>query len=173
MADDAVSLKEARKREPLHRMHAQDTWDSHDIHAIKNTPWVRPTSLEAPPPRPGFVQRWIRVAVFGIEDPSNAMRKFREGWKPRPASTIPPDFPVPTISHGQWAGCIGVEGMILCEMPKALADKRNNYYMNKTRNIEDAIERELQKESHPKMPIIQNRKSQSQLVKVPKAADDE
>ena len=168
--EKAVSLKEARSKQ---KMHAQDTWDNYDVKDIQDRPWVRPTSLAAPPARPGFVQRWVRVATFGVEDPSNTMRKFREGWKPRPADSLPTDFPLPTISHGQWSGCIGIEGMILCEMPKVLVDKRNAYYNGKAKAVEDAIESELQRESNDKMPIIQKRVSASKLVRRPRVADDE
>lgn len=170
---EAVSLKEARKRPATHRMHAQDTWDNYSKEEINSKPWVRPTSLAAPKPRPGFVQRWIRVATHGVEDPANTMRKFREGWKPRPAETIPADFPVPTIAHGEWAGCIGIEGSILCEMPQELAAKRNAHYHDKANAVDAAIEAELQKESSSRMPITQQRSSQSRLVRTVRAADNE
>ncbi len=173
IAEGGVSLKNARARAPVHKMHAQDTWDSAALEAVKDRPWVRGTSLAAPPPRPGFTQRWIRVATQGVEDPSNAMRKFREGWKPRPIGTLPPDFPLPTISHGQWAGCIGIEGSILCEMPQVLADKRKAFYQQKTAGVENAIEKDLQKESTTKMPITQQRSSKSSLVRRTRVADDE
>lgn len=171
--NSGMSLKEARQRAPLHRMHAQDTWDNYDKNELKDRPWVRPTSLAAPPARPGFKQRWIRVAIHGTDDPANTTRKFREGWKPRPANTIPATFPLPTISNGAWAGCVGIEGSILCEMPIELANKRNAYYANKTAAIDAAIEAELQKDSTSKMPITQQRSSASKLVRRPRVADDE
>ena len=170
---DTPSLKAARMRQPVHKLHAQDTWDNTDLSTLKDRPWVRGTSLAAPPARPGFAQRWIRVAVLGVDDPNNAMRKFREGWKPRPANTLPADFPLPTISHGSWAGCIGIEGSVLCEMPQVLVNKRRQYYANKTAGIEQAIESELQKESMSAMPITQRRTSQSKLVRRTRVADDE
>jgi hypothetical protein len=169
----APSLREARKRAPVHKMHAQDTWDNYSAEDIKDRPWVRPTSLAAPPPRPGFVQRWIRVATHGVDDPANATRRFREGWKPRPADSIPANFPLPTISNGAYAGCIGIEGSILCEMPDKLVKKRNKYYADKTMAIDKAIEEELQRDSSDKMPITQKRSSDSKIVRRPRVADDE
>jgi len=172
VAEGGISLKAARARAPIHKMHAQDNWDNVDMNALKDRPWVRGTSLAAPPARPGFTQRWIRVATQGVDDPSNAMRKFREGLKPRPLDTLPKDFPLPSISHGQWAGCIGIEGSILCEMPLVLAEKRKAYYQNKTQGVEEAIESDLQKESNAKMPITQQRSSKSSLVRRTRVADD-
>jgi hypothetical protein len=40
----------------------------------------------------------------------------------------------PTINHGQWEGCIGIEGMLLCEMPIEKHKQMKAYYSN--RNVE-------------------------------------
>jgi len=164
-------LSAERVREPTHITQAFESYDLEDAHTVDDRPWVRPTSLEAPPPRPGFAQRWIRVAVMGTEDPTNASRKFREGWKPRRAETVPPSYAVPTISHGKWAGAVGVEGSVLCEMPKKLKAKRDAVYRKKTDDVTDAIEGELQAQSRPGMEITQTRKST--LVREVKAQVDD
>lgn len=166
------ALSQSRKREGR-PMHAQDTWDNYNVHEAADKPWKHSSSLDAPPPRPGFKQRWIRVAVYGQEDATNAMRRMREGWKPRPKDSIPANFPLPTIQHGEWAGCVGVEGMVLCEMPEAMVDKRNEFYRNKTERITNSIEQELQAQSDPRMPMSQSRNSESKLVRTVKVAPDE
>jgi hypothetical protein len=74
-----------------------------------------------PPARAGMDQRWIRTELGGKFDPTNWARKQREGWKARPADSVPKDFPVPRIDQGKLAGCIGIEGMILCERPLAMS----------------------------------------------------
>ena len=171
--DSAVQEAKAssRTREAVHPSRTQQTWDDVEVHEESNRPWVRPTSLAAPPPRPGFKQRWIRVAMYGQEDATNAARRLREGWKPRPSESLPSNFPLPTIAHGQWAGCIGIEGMILCEMPETLVDRRNEYYADKTKRITDSIEHDLQSQSTAAMPIEQERSSK--LVREVKVAPDE
>lgn len=167
----AEAKSEARTREQTHPTRTQQTWDDVDIHEESDRPWVRPTSLAAPPARPGFKQRWIRVSMYGQEDATNAARRLREGWKPRPAESLPSNFPLPTISHGQWAGCVGIEGMILCEMPESLVERRNEYYADKTKRITDSIEHDLQQQSTSAMPIEQERSSK--LVREVKVAPDE
>ena len=153
------SLASERVRETTHETQAFDSYSLEDVHVVDDKPWSRPTSLDAPAPRPGFAQRWIRVAVGNEADPTNTSRKFREGWKPRPADTVGSAFQMPTISHGKWAGAIGVEGSILCEMPKRLKQKRDDAYSKKTADVTEAIERELQAQSRPGMEITQTRKS--------------
>jgi hypothetical protein len=160
------TLQQDRAAPPVHESRAYETWDDVDIHAEEGKPWVRPTSLEAPTARKGFIQRWIRVGSMGRDDPTNTARKFREGWKPRPSSTVPAGFHMPTIAHGKWAGCIGVEGMLLCEMPEKMVAKRNAHYRAKTDNVTGAIADELQKHSRPGMPITQERSSNAKLVRV-------
>ena len=79
--------------------------------------WKPPSLLDAPDPRPGMVQRWIATSIQGKESPDNVYKRMREGWEPRPADTVKSKL-FPTINHGQWAGSIGIEGMLLCEMPE-------------------------------------------------------
>lgn len=153
------TLAQERAAPPVHETRAYDVWTDEAVHAVEDKPWVRPTSLEAPPARPGFEQRWIRVNTRGEEDTTNASRKFREGWRPRPAETVPASYSAPTIAHGKWAGCVGVEGMLLCEMPRKLHDKKKAAVRAQTDNITNALEVDLQKQSNTMMPITQQRSS--------------
>lgn len=116
---------------------------SQDLHPGSDTPWTPPTSLEAPPARPGYKQKWIRIAVYGRDDGQNVARKFREGWVPRKADSVPKTFHVPSIRSGQFAGYIGVEGSILCEMPTALVDQRNAHWRKKSEKMAQDIERNV------------------------------
>ena len=82
--------------------------------------WKPPELLDAPAPRPGFVQRWIAVVTSGDDDAANLQKAIAEGWRPRDPATCPSDWKPPTISDGNWAGTIGVRGMVLMERPRKL-----------------------------------------------------
>ena len=41
---------------------------------------------------------------------------------------------VSTINHGQWEGCIGIEGMLLCEMPKEKHRQMKDYYVKRAKS---------------------------------------
>lgn len=97
--------------------------------------WKPPSTLDAPPPREGMVQRWVATSIQGKDNTKNVMKRRQSGWSFRKKDTVG-DFPVPTIDHGKYDGCIGVEGMVLMEMPKELAEKRNAYYRKK-RDLQD------------------------------------
>lgn len=135
-----------RDRERSHASRAQEQRDSVRVREAEDTPWVRGGSLTAPPARPGYSQRWIRVAQkSGKEDPTNVSRKFREGWKARPADTVPSDYREATINHGRFAGCIVVEGMLLCEIPVARTKARKQYIRDQIDKKTKAIDADLKR----------------------------
>ena len=107
-----------------------------------DTAWKPPSLLDAPTPRPGYTQRWIATSIQGKETPDNVYKRMREGWEPRKADTVK-DQLYPTINHGQWAGSIGIEGMLLCEMPKEKHKAMKSYYQNKSSEANEAIPGEL------------------------------
>ena len=163
-------LAQERAAPQVHETRAYETWNPEDIHTLEDKPWVPPTSLQAPKERDGFTQRWVRVSERGVDDVANWARKTREGWRPRPADSVPAGFEVPTISHGKFAGCIGVEGMVLCEMPKKMADRRRKAINDKTALVTNTLEAELQAQSDSRMPITQQRSSK--VVREVKVQED-
>ena len=129
---------------------ARTTRNSEEVHPTRedisrDETWSPPSMLEAPPAREGMRQRWVSTQILGQDIPHHTMKRFREGWSPRPADTIPKDFPVPTIAQGQWAGHIGIEGMILCEMPETKVASRRKYFAKKNADLNLFVESNLNK----------------------------
>lgn len=118
------------------------TADAHDAD------WHRPSELEAPPARDDFTQRWIRIRWGNEEDVSNSSRKFREGWLPRSAESVPVGYLPPTIRHARLGNLIGVGDLILCEMPIRKALQRNAFWQSKTDRMVEGIEEDLRNVSH-------------------------
>jgi len=134
--------------------------------------WIPPSTLDAPPPREGMRQRWVATQILGQEVPHHTMRRLREGWVPRPANTVPEDFPVPTIAHGKYGDVIGVEGMILCELPEEKGKQRDKYFSGKTRQQEAFVK--AQRESVARAgnnPIIDE--GSSGVTRGQRVADDD
>lgn len=117
--------------------------------------WKRPSDLEAPPERKGYRQRWIRTAVGNNPDARHWSKKQREGWRPRPADSVPGGFSPPTIQHGQFGNVIGVEDMILCEMPIEKVRQREAWVHARTRAQMEGIKHDLRKNAHPSMPYVE------------------
>lgn len=111
----------------------------------EETPWKRGQSLDMPPAKAGMEQRWIRFAVGGKEDPANISRKLKEGWKPVKADNIPEEFVAMKMEQGKWAGCMVVEGMLLCERPASIGKKRDKFFRDETERRTTAIRHDLEK----------------------------
>ena len=126
-----------------------------------DTAWQPPALLDAPEARPGYVQRWIATSIQGKETPDNVYKRMREGWEPRKADSVK-DPLFPTINHGQWAGSIGIEGMLLCEMPKEKHRAMKEYYHNRSVEANESVAGDLEALGRNNgQPIYQERKSSS------------
>lgn len=113
------------------------------VHAISDKPWVRGASLIMPPAKPGHDQRWVRFAMGDKPDPTNYARKIREGWTPRDADSLPEEWQSMKMDQGRHAGCIVVEGSILCERPVALSKRRNEHFQKETERRTEALYHDL------------------------------
>jgi hypothetical protein len=97
--------------------------------------------------------------VLGQETPTNVAKRMREGWQPRSAKSIKDSQHFPTIEHGKFAGHIGIEGMVLCEMPTEMVNQRNEYYANMTDNLMTSVEQDMNRAETPGQPISRSFKS--------------
>ena len=128
--------------------------------ARAKTSWKPASLLDAPPPRPGMVQRWVATSILGKETPDNVYKRQREGWTPRGADTVG-DFPIPTLNHGQWDGCIGIEGMVLCEMPEDTHHEMKEYYSGRAEELNHSIATDLRNTERAGGIAIQQDRSSS------------
>ena len=124
--------------------------------------WTPPSSLDAPAAPQGYAHRWIRTSANGFDDPGNVSKKLREGWEFVRAEEIKSqigqhDYPV--ISDGKYQGLIGVGGLVLARIPEEIVDQRKNYFQNKTKNQQEAVDNDILREQRPEMPINIDRQS--------------
>jgi hypothetical protein len=133
--------------------------------------WQDPSNLEAPPARPGYVQRWIRASFRTGEDPGNLLRARREGWRPRLLSTVDKDYAPATILHKTLGEVIAVEGLILCEMPINVARVRHKFYAQLLAAQNEAIRRDIHRDERPGMPIIAERRATVTRGRRPETGD--
>ena len=126
----------------------------------KVSQWRPSNLLEAPEPRAGMKQRWIATMVLGEETPTNVAKRLREGWVPRDIKTVPNIKHFPTIEHGKFAGYIGIEGMVLCEMPEEMVNERNLYYAQMTENLMRSVQADIHNVEQPGNPITKTFKTE-------------
>ena len=122
-------------------------------------PWKPPQVLETPEPPPGMQYRWIRTHIRGEADKTNVHMRLREGYEPvRPEEVQGYDLPV--LDDGNYAGTVGVGGLMLAKIPIETVNERNAYYQKMTQQQMNAVDNDLMKDEHPAMPISRERKTQ-------------
>ena len=132
------------------------------VRETRKKQWMPPSSLDAPPAPKGFKHRWIRTETMGQDDTGNVSKKLREGWEFVRAEEIKNqigehDYPI--ISDGKYQGLIGVGGLVLARIPEEIVDQRKNYFQNKTKNQQEAVDNDILREQRPEMPINIDRQS--------------
>ena len=122
------------------------------------TTWTPPSSLDAPRPKDGYRHRWIRLEIMGQDDTKNVSSKLRSGWELVRADEYPGEN-YSTITEGKYTGVIGHGGLALARIPEEVAKARNEYFVRKTQESEQAIKNDLLKDQHPSMPINSERQT--------------
>ena len=132
------------------------------VRETRKKQWMPPSSLDAPPAPKGFKHRWIRTETMGQEDTGNVSKKLREGWEFVRAEEIKNqigehDYPI--ISDGKYQGLIGVGGLVLARIPEEIVKQRKDYFQNKTKTQQEAVDNDILREQRPEMPINIDRQS--------------
>lgn len=118
----------------IHQTHEANERFEGEIHDDDlNEDFVPPGQLDAPPPRDGMVQRWVRMNFRGAPDAQNRSRQAQSGWVPRRLDTVPGGLQnrYPAFRHKQMGDIIMQGDLVLCEMPVSRAGKRREYFRKK------------------------------------------
>ena len=119
----------------------------------RRKPWTPPSSLDAPPPPEGYTHRWIRESVMGFDDNKNLAARLREGFELVRADEYP-NFEAPVVDSGKYEGVIGVGGLLLARIPLETVAERNAYYNKRSKDLQEAVDQELQgQNAHSSMRI--------------------
>ena len=144
------------ENEKIKTSRASQTRDKIEVKKV----WTPPNSLDAPPAPTGYRHQWIRSEILGASDAKNVASSLREGWELVRADEYP-ESEYPTMDHksGKYQGVIGVGGLVLARIPEEIAQQRESYYRNQTKERDEAVNSDLLKEQHPSMPINQERQT--------------
>jgi hypothetical protein len=126
--------------------------------------WAPAELLPEPDKEAGFAYRWIRVATLNQADPRNLSAKLREGWEPVRIEEQP-KFQLLVDPQSRFKDNIEIGGLLLCKTPIEFVEQRNAHYEKQTQAQTDAVDNNLMRQSDPRMPIFQERKSSSSFGK--------
>ena len=126
--------------------------------------WEQPDILPMPNPEPGYKFKWVRISTLGETDARNISSKLREGWEPVKAADHPEITMVVTESD-KFKDNIVIGGLMLCKMPQEMVAQRKAYFEQMTKDQMDAVDNNLMRENDPRMPIFNDRKSNTTFGK--------
>jgi hypothetical protein len=126
--------------------------------------WKQPELLPEPDRQDGYSYRWIRVATLNNADPRNVSAKMREGWEPVKIEEQP-KFQLLADPNSRYKDNIEIGGLLLCKTPDEFVDQRNSFYSNQAENQMVAVDNALMRQSDPRMPIFNERKTTTSFGK--------
>ena len=124
------------------------------------TDYKPPSVLPDPTPDPDYGYRWIATHVFSQANPSHVSKQIREGWEPVKAEDHP-ELMLPANASGN----VEMGGLMLCKMSKEKIQARNDYYQRQAEGWMQSVDNNLMRQSDPRMPLFNERKSTTSFGK--------
>jgi len=126
--------------------------------------WAPAELLPEPDKEAGFAYRWIRVSTLNNADPRNLSAKLREGWEAVKIEEQP-KFQLLVDPGSRFKDNIEIGGLLLCKTPIEFVEQRAAYYAKQTQDQTDAVDNNLMRQSDPRMPLFNERKSSTSFGK--------
>lgn len=120
--------------------------------------WAPAELLPEPDKQAGYTYRWIRVSMLNADDPRNLSSKLREGWEPVRVEEQP-KLKLLASREGPYKDNIEIGGLLLCKTPTEFVQQRKNHFDKLTNQQTEAVDNNLMRQSDPRMPIFNERKS--------------
>ncbi len=113
-----------------------------------------PPEVEARFDSDGMSLRWLRISVKGQDDISNIGKKQQQGW----VFVTPDEVPELAITsfvrkEGRYTGTVCRGDLALAKMPTELAESRQEFYENRSREAVEAVNAQLMRSSDSRMPV--------------------
>lgn len=126
--------------------------------------WAPAELLPEPDKQAGYTYRWIRVSMLNADDPRNLSSKLREGWEPVRVEEQP-KLKLLASREGPYKDNIEIGGLLLCKTPTEFVEQRKAHFDKLTNQQTEAVDNNLMRQSDPRMPIFNERKSSTSFGK--------
>jgi hypothetical protein len=126
--------------------------------------WMPAELLPEPDKEAGFAYRWIRTSTLSQADPRNLSAKLREGWEPVMLEEQP-KLRLLVDPNSRFKDNIEIGGLLLCKTPEEFVEQRNKHYSDQADAQMAAVDNTLMRQSDPRMPIFNERKSTTSFGK--------
>ena len=145
----------------------EDEWTFEEPNAL-----TIPDSVQARFANDGMSLRWIRISIRGQEDIQNVGKKLQLGW----TFVTPDEVPEMALTsfvrdEGRYQGAVCRGDLALAKMPTGKYQARARYFQNKSQQLMQAVNSQLDNASDSRMPISNNSKSSVTRGRVPTFQD--
>ncbi len=154
--EDGGFISRDRRRDQNLRKSRDADLRSQEEHAIT---WTPPSSLPDPPPDDDWCYRWCRASVLAVADNSNMSTRIREGWVPVKPEEQPDLVAQLSFKNESNGSMIEVGGLVLCKMPRKIAEARARYYEQLARRQMGSVDERLRDLDSGALKISINRKT--------------
>lgn len=136
-----------------------------------------PQHLDAPEPRPGYAQRWVRGEFRTESDNNNWQLRMREGWRPRDPKTVPEAEAFYGASSRSGQEVIRVGGLVLMEIQIERLEAKRQTVREATRRQELSVAMETDRVSREGMasghaPIVREERTRVSTGRRPSTLAD-
>jgi hypothetical protein len=160
-----------------HESRVDETSEYDATYPLEAAPYIRPSSLDAPEPREGMTQRWVRQSILGKADPKNLNRSWREGWRPRSPDSLSEEWRIYANFANKDEGMIVVDDLILMEIDSGVLARRKRATEVATAQQMHSVEHDLESTQIAGHPISQENRSSvtypGRQIRPAQVADDE
>jgi hypothetical protein len=128
--------------------------------SLRTQEWKPPQLLPEPNPQEGWKFKYIRIALMGQTDPTNASAMFREGWVPVKAADVP-EIQHVADPNSRYKDNVEIGGLLLCKAPAEMVKQRSDYYAKQTNAQMEAVDNSFLKarDARSNMELFTERKS--------------
>jgi hypothetical protein len=120
----------------------------------------------------GMALRWIRISLKGNDDVQNVGKRLNEGWEFVSTEEAPEMIQSSVVrENGRYSGTICRGDLALAKMPQELAESRQEFYENRSREMVDAVNAQLMRDNNSRMPISNQSRTQVSRGRQPRFQD--
>jgi len=150
-----TTRNEARSNTSREANTREEEWTFEEPDALKI-----PNEVQARVDNDAMSLRWLRISVKGQDDISNVGKKQQQGW----VFVTPDEVPELAITSfvkedGRYTGTVCRGDLALAKIPSNRAEARKRYYEDRSREMMDAVNAQLENQNDSRMPISNSSKS--------------
>ena len=147
------NTRSSQTRETTERVQTDYVFEEPNLTAI-------PDSVKQKFTNSGMTLGWLRIDLKGNEDYQNIGKKQQQGWEFVTPEEVPEMGATSVVrKEGRYTGVVCRGDLALGKIPTFKLEAKKKHYLNKSKEMMNAVNTQLMGQSNSQMPISNNSKS--------------